>query len=326
MHKTSDAIVLVRHSENYKILLVTRKNPPFKGEYAFPGGFIDEGEKPLDACVRELFEETDLVLNKEMAIPLTVRSIEGRDPRGPTTTYPYLFILDKERAIKAKDDAASAHWVDLDDIDQLAFDHGAILCEALGKFWPFMPGSIESRDETKLVFFGGSFNPWHEGHEECVRQFCEYINNNELIIVPDTSPWKEADNRVESFCYYKAYKDLESKLLKYQVRIFPGFWGKERPNPTIDWVKKVKAENIGFLVGDDQFASIHKWKDSKELLNILDNLFVVPRNLKDNERDKIKEEILGVANNLNIIILNDHEFRHISSTEIRKKDGRQAKR
>ncbi len=55
---TVDAIVtkyIKKNKENrLSILLITRGRDPFKGHYAFPGGFVDYGEDPEDACVREL--------------------------------------------------------------------------------------------------------------------------------------------------------------------------------------------------------------------------------------------------------------------------------
>lgn len=57
----TDAIVIrpKKHKEQiaYDILLITRGGTPFKGHYAFPGGFVDYNEDPVDACIRELREE-----------------------------------------------------------------------------------------------------------------------------------------------------------------------------------------------------------------------------------------------------------------------------
>ena len=55
---TVDAIVTkyIKKNEEKRlnILLITRGRDPFKGCYAFPGGFVDYGEDPEDACIREL--------------------------------------------------------------------------------------------------------------------------------------------------------------------------------------------------------------------------------------------------------------------------------
>ena len=318
MRKTADAIVFLRSKNKYQVLLVKRKNPPFQGEWAFPGGFIDANEDPLHACLRELYEETDLILKEEQARSLCMRQKSGRDPRGDTHTYPYLFILENNSdgwlKIKAKDDAAAAKWVDLDKIERLAFDHGAILCEALGILFPL---SAPQYKDQEVVFFGGSFNPWHAGHTECVKLFLKDYPDKLLVVVPDTSPWKSAVVSKEHVCYYQALKVLKHQLEPYPVVIHPGFYGKETPNPTAYWFEKITARKKGLLMGDDQFACLKNWENASTLISMMDFLFVVPRHLNNNECDLVKNEILTLNHNIEIIILSDHEYRHISSTKLR---------
>ena len=55
---TADCIVITREAEP-KVLLIQRRNPPFKGAWAFPGGFMDMDETTEQCAVRELEEETD---------------------------------------------------------------------------------------------------------------------------------------------------------------------------------------------------------------------------------------------------------------------------
>lgn len=43
--------------------MITRKHDPYKGFFAFPGGFVDYNEDPLESCLRELKEETGLIGN-----------------------------------------------------------------------------------------------------------------------------------------------------------------------------------------------------------------------------------------------------------------------
>ena len=54
---TVDAIVTKAKANGHDILLITRGKDPFMGSYAFPGGFVDYGEDPKVACLRELAEE-----------------------------------------------------------------------------------------------------------------------------------------------------------------------------------------------------------------------------------------------------------------------------
>lgn len=55
----ADAIVFRKNKQTNanEVLMITRKKEPYKGRCAFPGGHIDYGEDPKDACLRELKEE-----------------------------------------------------------------------------------------------------------------------------------------------------------------------------------------------------------------------------------------------------------------------------
>jgi ADP-ribose pyrophosphatase YjhB (NUDIX family) len=46
-----------------QILLTRRTINPAKGRWTFPGGFVDFGERPMDAAVRETLEETGLAVS-----------------------------------------------------------------------------------------------------------------------------------------------------------------------------------------------------------------------------------------------------------------------
>ena len=113
-----------------RLLLIRRKNPPYAGKYALPGGFVDVGETVEDACRRELMEETGMRAGRLELIG--VYSDPGRDPRGHTCSVAFLTRLARGRP-KAGDDAAGAewvrHWARLD----LAFDHARILADARRK-------------------------------------------------------------------------------------------------------------------------------------------------------------------------------------------------
>ena len=135
--QASDSIVLTGSHEDLKVLLIKRKNDPYRGLWAFPGGFIEKEEEAYFAAKRELLEETGLDIKELIGLPLTKRKKKGRDPRGEVESFPFLFYkvgLEK-MGVRGKDDALEARWVPLRNIEELAFDHGAILCEALGCFW-----------------------------------------------------------------------------------------------------------------------------------------------------------------------------------------------
>lgn len=123
---TADGIVL----SDGKIALIKRKNDPFKGSYALPGGFVDYGERLEDCVVREVLEETGL---KTMIVNLVgVYSAPDRDPRGHFVTAVYELRV-TGGALKAGDDASLAEWVPVDDVPAMAFDHGDIIADFLAK-------------------------------------------------------------------------------------------------------------------------------------------------------------------------------------------------
>ncbi len=113
-----------------RVLLVQRGNPPFEGQWALPGGFVDEGERPEDAARRELAEETGLAFSGILRI-VGVYGEPGRDPRGWTVSAVYLAVLEDTPDVAGDDDAAAAAWFVADELPLLAFDHHLIVADAL---------------------------------------------------------------------------------------------------------------------------------------------------------------------------------------------------
>lgn len=122
------AVDCVAFDAKGRLLLIRRANPPFQGQYALPGGFVDVGETVEDACRRELMEETGVKAGKLTLIG--VYSDPARDPRGHTVSPAYLTRL-RSAAPKAGDDAASAEWVENWRSLKLAFDHNKIVRDAV---------------------------------------------------------------------------------------------------------------------------------------------------------------------------------------------------
>src|SRR5436309_1546590 len=85
------------------VLLIRRKFPPFEGQYALPGGFVEEDETAEEACIRETKEETNLDVNNLRLIG--VYSKPGRDPRGRTVSAAFLAEVKDPGSLKAGDDA-----------------------------------------------------------------------------------------------------------------------------------------------------------------------------------------------------------------------------
>ena len=135
---TVDAVVFTFSGDEIKVLLINRKNEPFKGKWAVPGGFVGMDEELEDAVARELAEETGLI-GVELEQMHTFGTV-GRDPRGRQISIAFMGIATKgQDKIKAGDDAAKAQWFDIEDLPQdLAFDHDEMTrcgIERLGEWW-----------------------------------------------------------------------------------------------------------------------------------------------------------------------------------------------
>lgn len=127
---TTDAVIFSENTNELKILLIQRNNPPFQGYWAFPGGFVEMGETLGHCAVRELKEETGLEnieLNQFRAYGAV-----NRDPRGRTVSVVYYGFANPAKVnINADDDAAAAQWFPINYLPKLAFDHKEILDDLL---------------------------------------------------------------------------------------------------------------------------------------------------------------------------------------------------
>jgi bifunctional NMN adenylyltransferase/nudix hydrolase len=136
---TTDAVVV--HSGH--VLLVRRRAEPGKGLWALPGGFVGQNEGLLDACLRELREETRL----KIPVPVLKGSLRGqhvfdhpeRSQRGRTITHAFHFDFPAGELpeVRGGDDADKARWIPvaeaLDMGPKLYEDHLHILEFFLGR-------------------------------------------------------------------------------------------------------------------------------------------------------------------------------------------------
>lgn len=127
---TTDCVIFGFDGTKLNVLLIQRGIEPFKGRWAFPGGFIKMDETTLEGAKRELFEETGL---KDAYIrQFHTFSAVDRDPRERVITVAY-YALVRISEVKGGDDAAKAQWFSLEEIPSLAFDHDMILRQALNE-------------------------------------------------------------------------------------------------------------------------------------------------------------------------------------------------
>lgn len=134
--KPSVTVDFIVHIDNEGILFVKRKNFPYRGKWALPGGFLDVGkENTLQAAIRELKEETSLDIDPTNIVLEGVYSDPQRDPRDHVVSIVYSINLSQEyiSMVKPDDDAADAKFIKDIDMDNLAFDHKQILEDYFSK-------------------------------------------------------------------------------------------------------------------------------------------------------------------------------------------------
>ena len=109
------------------VVLIRRKNEPFRSRWALPGGFVEYGETVEDAAAREALEETGIVVKVERL--LGVYSAPDRDPRGHTISVCFLASRAGGR-MRAASDATEVGLFRSIPREELAFDHAQILKDA----------------------------------------------------------------------------------------------------------------------------------------------------------------------------------------------------
>ena len=175
---TADCIVITKEAEP-KVLLIQRGNPPFKGGWAVPGGFMNMDETTEQCAIRELEEETGLQASDVHQIG--AYSKIDRDPRGRTVTVAYLAIVEEPMAVAGQDDAAKAEWWPLSDLPHLAFDHYDIMQDAIRAYFQI----VEAEQKAISNHFIEQKERLHalseQMREQCsrVQELCSNFNKKE---------------------------------------------------------------------------------------------------------------------------------------------------
>lgn len=124
----TDCVVFGFDGRELKVLLIERGVEPYRGMWAFPGGFLRMDETAEECAARELREETGLVLTNVRQ--LGAFSGVNRDPRERIVSIAF-YVLARQSEVRGGDDAANARWWPIDEVPQLAFDHDYILRQAM---------------------------------------------------------------------------------------------------------------------------------------------------------------------------------------------------
>jgi 8-oxo-dGTP diphosphatase len=125
---TVDGVVF---DETGKLVMIRRKNPPFKGQLALPGGFVENNETTEHAVIREVQEE--LGVETKIKRLVGVYSEPGRDPRQHIISVIYE-LEPVSNNFNAGDDAATFEYVDPKDVvnnKDVAFDHSKVVADVM---------------------------------------------------------------------------------------------------------------------------------------------------------------------------------------------------
>jgi 8-oxo-dGTP diphosphatase len=225
---TCDAVIFTMRADDLVLLLIQRKEDPFKGRWALPGGFVNENESLDRAAARELYEETGLSLSASKLEQLGAFGDPGRDPRGHTITIAWLTFLVTEPKISAGDDAVAAEWHSFRSLDlslegdelppasssvppppikkrkkakagkvRLAFDHAKIISKAYGRLCHHLDDPLRDRafDLMPSRFTLAELRHFYElvsGREIAQRAFNKRLLDYNLVTPATSKPTKKA--------------------------------------------------------------------------------------------------------------------------------------
>ena len=195
-------------ADDLAVLLIRRKADPFRGDWALPGGFVNENEALDRAAARELQEETGLTGVK--LEQLAAFGDPGRDPRGHTVTVAWMTFMVAEGKIKAGDDATEVEWHPFRTLQleppmlgtktksrkagvRLAFDHAKIVGRAYARLCKLLDDPTRDRafDLFPSRFTIAQMHHFYEcvlGMELPMRSFRKRLLDQGLVLPATAEP------------------------------------------------------------------------------------------------------------------------------------------
>lgn len=209
---TTDCVIFGFDGTQLQVLLIERGIEPYKGKWAFPGGFLNMDESAEEGALRELQEETGLT--GAYIEQFHTFTEPNRDPRERVITIAY-YALVRIQGVKGGDDAARAKWFALDEVPQLAFDHDMILRTALARLRErihFQPIGFELLPEK---FTMKELQSLYEAILQVKferRNFAKKMLHYDLVTQLEETTWPTAKREAYLFSFNKEnYEEFKKK-------------------------------------------------------------------------------------------------------------------
>lgn len=122
---TVDVLIFSIIKGELSVLLIKRSNPPFEGEFALPGRFVEIAES-LDEAVERVIEAKARIKGPYLEQLFTFGEVK-RDPRGRVISVSYLALVSEEKTRVAGDGKHVVEWFGVKKLPRLAFDHKVIV-------------------------------------------------------------------------------------------------------------------------------------------------------------------------------------------------------
>jgi 8-oxo-dGTP diphosphatase len=215
---TVDIVIFTLRANRLHVLLIQRRDPPFEGMWALPGGFVRMDETLEAAASREMAEETGLT--EAYLEQLYTYGEVARDPRGRVVTVAYFALMPADAPVRAQggSDARQARWFAIDELPELAFDHAKIVEYALRRLRYKLEYSAAGFQLLPEVFTLSQLQHTYElilGEELDKRNFRRRIL--EANIIEETPHMRSGEGRPARLYRYRADAVAEVKAR----RLFP---------------------------------------------------------------------------------------------------------
>lgn len=179
------------------------------------------------------------------------------------------------------------------------------------------PDFAFSDADGEWVFYGGTFNPWHQGHQACLNLL---PSDKVCFVLPDRSPFKAIITNDPTVTILELSSRIKFGKRQYLV---PTFLLDQIKNPTVEWIERLRREHpekkLSLLVGFDSFLALPTWTRSEDLLRAVSVIYVVSRMENEQLREKVKAGLLKISPDLQVVFLGRHEHEGLSSTKLRSR-------